>query len=175
VKIQAAFTGRNGEAVWMMASGWLIKPDLLVTAGHVVYDHGSHLGPATQIKCYIGYNGRDSVTSQSVQTRFGKNVLTTNEWIADSENRRRDLAFIQVGQEFSGNLNLFDFENTPPSGTGVDLGVVGYPGDRFLDTEYGAQMWEQFNTTSYDVGTQNRHMIEYRISTYGGRWESKSL
>ena len=44
-----------------MGSGWLIRPDLLVTAGHVVYDRNSNLGPATQIKCYIGYNGVDSV------------------------------------------------------------------------------------------------------------------
>lgn len=45
----------------MMGSGWLIRPDLLVTAGHVVFDKARGCGAATQLKCYIGYNGMASV------------------------------------------------------------------------------------------------------------------
>ena len=62
VKIQSRFHYPNGDEAWMMGTGWLIRPDLLVTAGHVVYDKGYSFGVATQIKCYIGYNGAGSVT-----------------------------------------------------------------------------------------------------------------
>ena len=39
VNIQARFrNAKTGAAVWMMASGCLIGPNLVITAGHVVYD-----------------------------------------------------------------------------------------------------------------------------------------
>lgn len=71
----------------MMGTGWLVSPDLLVTAGHVVYDWDRQLGPCTQMKCYIGYNGRDSVKSPQVQSRHGVNVVTTADWVETDINR----------------------------------------------------------------------------------------
>ena len=67
VKIQVKFNSPNGdpESLWMMSTGWLIRPDLVVTAGHVVYDKGYGLGQVTEIQCYIGYNGIDSVPKLS--------------------------------------------------------------------------------------------------------------
>jgi V8-like Glu-specific endopeptidase len=45
----------------MMGTGWLIAPNLLVTAGHCGYDQS--YGPVQEIKAYIGYKGRASVNS----------------------------------------------------------------------------------------------------------------
>ncbi|KAM0543840.1 hypothetical protein ACHAPJ_012077 [Fusarium lateritium] len=174
VKIQARFEGK-GKPVWMMGTGWLIRPDLLVTAGHVVYDWGRHYGAATQIRCYIGYNGRASVKTAQVQARYGVNVITTTEWIEAANNRTRDVAFVQLDRAFTGNLRTFNFVNTPTSGHKTLLGVVGYPGDKSLrdtetgDEEIGAQMYEEYAKNDYDIEASSRHMVEYSISTFGGQ------
>ncbi|RSM11261.1 hypothetical protein CEP52_003134 [Fusarium oligoseptatum] len=175
VKIQSRFNDKTtGRAVWMIGTGWLIRPDLLVTAGHVVYDHGYRYGPADQIKCYIGYNGRDSVKTSAVQARYGLNVISTAEWIESPNNRSRDVAFIQVDRPFTGNLRTFNFTKTPPSGQGIVLGVVGYPGDKSLrdadgEDEKGAQMYEEFAKTDFDLAASPGNMVEYRVSTFGGQ------
>lgn len=64
VKIQSGFQGPGTEEMkWFMGTGWLIRDDVLVTAGHLVYDRTNHRA-VSQIKCYIGYNGAQSVPSQ---------------------------------------------------------------------------------------------------------------
>ncbi|KAJ7439514.1 hypothetical protein FB451DRAFT_1059581 [Mycena latifolia] len=176
VKIQSRFQKKNGDEVWMMGTGWLVGPDLLVTAGHVVYDKAYGFGAATQIKCYIGYDGVESVanpeTIPAVQPRYGSKVVTTESWTKDNEARPHDLAFIQVHKAFVGNLNVFKFTNTMSPAT-MRLGVVGYPGDkRFNDEkngEKGAQMYELFDRTTFDLDTHPQHMISYEISTFGGQ------
>lgn len=175
VKVQARF-GSDKRGVWMMGTGWLIRPDLVVTAGHVVYDWSMKLAEAQEIRCYIGYNGRASIDRSYVQSRSGKKVVTTGEWLADTPDRARtkDVAFIQVDRAFTGGLQLFNFEDTPQSGRQVRLGVVGYPGDKYLqddesgDDEAGAQMYEEFQYTDYDIADSKRSMIEYKLSTFGG-------
>ena len=158
-----------------MGTGWLVRPDLLITAGHVVYDWSSRLGPTKEIKCYIGYNGRASVGTSHVQARFAKKVVTTVEWLESTDNRQKDVAFVQVDPPFLGNLRIFGLADTQESDTQVLLGVVGYPGDKSLvdevsgDNEAGAQMYEEFAPTSYDLKTSRRNMLEYKISTFGGK------
>ncbi|KAJ7328993.1 hypothetical protein DFH08DRAFT_1084441 [Mycena albidolilacea] len=176
VKIQSKFRSQDGSDIWMMGTGWLIRPDLLVTAGHVVYDKAYGCRAATQIKCYIGYNGVQSVPKQgdvveaipAVQPRYGSKVVTTASWIEDSDARPRDVAFIQVHKDFVGSLNVFKFADTI-SPSVVRLGVVGYPGDKALNGESGAQMYELFDNTSIDLDTTPRNMITYKVSTAGGQ------
>ncbi|KAG5769998.1 hypothetical protein H9Q73_013372 [Fusarium xylarioides] len=141
---------------------------LLVTAGHVVFDWGRRLGAADQIKCYIGYNGKESVRSPQVQARFGAKVVTPVEWIEASNNRRQDVAFIRLDRPFTGDLRLFSYVNTPEKGNGTYLGVVGYPGDRTLQDEQGAQMYEEFARSDYNIGESPHRMVEYSISTFSG-------
>ncbi|KAF5705823.1 glutamyl endopeptidase [Fusarium globosum] len=168
VKIQSRFQDR-GRQTWMMGTGWLIRPDLLVTAGHVIYDWGRRLGPADQIKCYIGYNGKESVRSPQVQARYGAKVVTPAGWIEASSNRQQDVAFIQLDRPFTGNLRLFSYLDTPQTGNGIYLGIVGYPGDRMLQDEQGAQMYEEFARSDYNIGESPHHMVEYSISTFAGQ------
>ncbi|KAJ4161868.1 hypothetical protein NW765_009955 [Fusarium oxysporum] len=168
VKIQSRFQDR-GDQTWMMGTGWLVRPDLLVTAGHVVHDWGRKLGPADQIKCYIGYNGKQSVGSPHVQARYGAKVVTPVEWIEGSSNRAKDVAFIQLDRPFTGNLRIFSYVKTPEAGDGTYLGVVGYPGDQTLEDEQGAQMYEEFARSDYNIGESPHHMVEYSISTFAGQ------
>ena len=164
-----------------MGTGWLIKPDLMVTAGHNVFNWDGY-GKAKEIKCFIGYQGSDSISSPMVQFRLAKTIVTTKEWMDSRENRHRDVAFIKVDQPFDGDLRLFTYKTTQPSGPGLDhtvsamLGVVGYPGDMSKDTdsgtERGAEMYEMFTSQDYNLDARGNdsHMLEYLISTYGGEF-----
>lgn len=158
-----------------MGTGWLIRDDILVTGGDVVYDRRFDLGSCTQMKCYIGYNGRDSVASPQVQARHGVNVATAAKWVETNEDRSSDVAFIKVNRPFQGNLGTFKFEATPLSGENVKLGVVGYPGDMSFDDERGGQMYAEFASTSYDLNKSPRNLIEYQISTFGGELPFKHV
>lgn len=51
---------------WGMGTGWLIRPDLLVTAGHCAYDFGEErYGRATIVKAYMGYSGKFTYPSKA--------------------------------------------------------------------------------------------------------------
>ncbi|KAL1850728.1 hypothetical protein Daus18300_012806 [Diaporthe australafricana] len=161
---------------WYMGTGWLITPEIMITAGHNVYNWaGNGLGKATVIKCHIGYQGKESVGKATVQTRHAKRCVTSAEWLASKDNRHRDFAFIQVDKPFTGNLRAFSYGKTPPHGTEM-LGVVGYPGDRTIKDSYGrdergAMMYKEFDKVAYDrtAKTNALGMLTYRISTFGGQ------
>ena len=160
-----------------MGTGWLIRPDLMITAGHNVYNWSGKLGKAEVIKCHIGYYGKESVGKPGVQSRLAKRVITTAGWLASKDNRDHDLAFIQVDKPFEGNLRVFSYDRTPGSGYEM-LGVVGYPGDMRIKDSYGrdengARMYEQFCPVQYDImgvaNEDNLKLLKYPISTFGGK------
>lgn len=152
-----------------MASGRLVRPDIVVTAGHCAYDWSSQLGRAIKVKAYIGYNGKDSVKSGgTADFRKGLQIATTSGWLSAQCNRESDVSFIRLESAFTGTLNLVNYAATPSTGKET-LGVVGYPADKKDDkNEAGAQMYEEWDATSYDLTTSWKHMLEYEISTYAG-------
>lgn len=127
-----------------MGTGWLIKPDLLVTAGHCVYDWSHSYGRVTEVKAYIGYQGDSSIKNPSVQFRSGKRIVTTEGWLKTKGSKPFDVGFIQVNRPFTGIIP-FKYEETPVKGQ-FDLGIVGYPGDLVDKStgEKGAFMYEMF-------------------------------
>ncbi len=164
-----------GSTAWGMGTGWLITDDLLVTAGHCAYDWGNSMGPVVTVKAYIGYSGKASSSSDSVQLRMGKQVITTVGWLqSEGSDRKSDVAFIQLDRPFTGALNTISYEDTPIRGAAT-LGVVGYPGDKERNGEKGAEMYEQFVQSSYDIETSRRRMLEYKISTFAGMYCSTFL
>ncbi|KAJ7692332.1 trypsin-like cysteine/serine peptidase domain-containing protein [Mycena olivaceomarginata] len=165
VKVRVQFP--NGQ--WYMGTGYLVKEGIVVTAAHNVY-HKTR-GFAIQIMCYIGYNGPQSVQAVEVQLRHGRKVVTMESWLNESS-PCHDVAFIQTDAPFTGNLNPFEFIDTPSSITGL-LGVVGYPSDKDLDGKKGAQMYKLFQRTTYDLRSSG--MISYRTSTFGGQSGSPIL
>ncbi|KAJ4251364.1 hypothetical protein NW762_011345 [Fusarium torreyae] len=99
VKIESRFANKHtGHSIWKIGTGWLVRPDLIVTGGDVVYDAEYQLGAATQVKCYIGYRGS---ASSEIQPRYGQRVTFSADWIDGSEKRSRDIAFIQVAEPFA--------------------------------------------------------------------------
>ncbi|KAK7409296.1 hypothetical protein QQX98_008536 [Neonectria punicea] len=101
VKIEARFENKvTGHSIWKIGTGLLIRPDVVVTSGDVVYDTEYQLGATTQVKCYIGYRGRTSSVKSQIQSRHSRYVVTSAEWIDESDQRSRDLAFVQVAEPF---------------------------------------------------------------------------
>lgn len=46
---------------------------------------------------------------------------------------------------------------------------MGYPGDIMDDTERGARMYEMFSSTTYNLANSDKHMLQYKVDTYGGK------
>ena len=152
-----------------MGSGWLIAPDIFVTAGHCSFDQAYQMGRATEVKAYIGYNGRQSATSRDVQFRYVKRIVTTEGWLKAKDSKPYDVSFMQVNKPFTGITSIRP-EETPANGL-LSLGVVGYPGDKQdpITKENGAQMYEMYHLTKFDLSRQSDHMLEYLIDTFGGK------
>jgi V8-like Glu-specific endopeptidase len=165
------FKTSNGKTVESHGTGWLIRPDLMATAGHNLFDWAHNLGPATQIKAYIGYNGKGSVNDPNahVQFRSGKRVASTLEWVTSKGQRKFDVGFIQLDAPFT-DVEVWKFDETPVAGS-FEIGVVGYPGD-LKDKrtgEIGAQMYEMFLHTEYHLAESHLQMLQYEIDTAGGK------
>ena len=152
-----------------MGTGWLIKPDIFVTAGHCSYDWSHKLGRATEVKAYIGYSGHQSEKNSNVQFRHVKKIVTTEGWVKSKGQKNFDVSFMQVEAPFTG-ITPLRFEETPSQGSMV-LGVVGYPGDLIDERtgEKGAHMYEHFIHTDFDLSAQADTMLEYQIDTFGGK------
>ena len=155
---------------WAMGTGWLISSDVMVTAGHCVYDWREPFGRAVHINAYIGYNGKASVDSPNVQSRRAKRALTTEGWLQSYSNRINDVAFVKLEKPFVG-VEPFSFDATPSRGE-ESLGVVGYPGDKFDNEteEKGPFMYEEYANVKYDLDTSEGHMLQYKVSTFAGKY-----
>lgn len=140
MKLFVKFQG-NEDDEWAIGTGWLIAPNMIVTAGHCAFDWAYNLGHAKSIKAYIGYSGQTSVGNPGVEFRWGKHVAVPAEWLKNpTENY--DMALIRVESDFK-DVTPMNFRNTPVrtvQGKQATLGVVGYPADR---TE-GEYMYEHF-------------------------------
>lgn len=157
----------------MMATGWLVRDDLVVTAGHVACDWDHKLGLLKEIKCYIGYYGRDKTKNPHVQSRHGVTVAAPYEWLR-GPNSVYDVAFIKLDKPFT-DVTPFRFFNTPAKGT-LTLGVVGYPGDLKNGGKYGGErMYEMFLRVPFNLADNKRKMLTYEIDTFGGNSGSPVL
>ncbi|KAF3939266.1 hypothetical protein ABW19_dt0206360 [Dactylella cylindrospora] len=157
---------------WMMGTGWLIRPDLMITAGHCAYDKGHNLKFALSMKCYVGYQGKESVGTPSCEFRWGKKIATPAMWISGIE-RTYDVAFVLLDKPFTG-IKPIKFKDTPNEGS-ANIGVVGYPGDlKSPSGENGAYMYEDYSETTWKL-TDSGNMLSYDIDTYGGNSGSPVL
>ena len=169
MKLFLRYTNQKASDPWVMATGWLAAPDLVVTAGQSAYDWSYKMGHLTQVKAYIGYNGKASIRDPNVQFRQGSLVATTAEWLRSKGVRAYDIAFIKLQQPFS-RVNPIKFEDTPKSGL-ASLGIVGYAGD-IADKytgEKGAHMYEVFSDINWNLEDSEYAMLEYTLDPYGGK------
>ena len=171
VKLFLRYAGQKASDPWIIATGWLIAPDIIVTAGHSAFDWFYKGGRLTQVKAYVGYIGRASAEDPTLSVQFqqGNQVATTAEWLRRKGVRAYNLAFIKVQQPFTGIVPI-NYEDTPRSGLS-SLGVVGYAGDIADQAtgENGARMYESFANTSWDLEDSEYSMLEYDIDSSGGK------
>lgn len=188
VKLQIRYEKQKHSDPPVMGTGWLVANQVVVTAGHCVYDWSHSYGRCTSVNAYIGYNGKDSVQTAQVQQRRGLKIVATGGWLKAAGNRQNDVAFIQLDVPFK-NVTPIKFKSTPLTGN-EEIGVVGYPGDKTFmnrgeemvlfylilafvilnNTRQGASMYEHFKQLKWNLDNTEAHMLEYDIDTFGGMY-----
>lgn len=157
---------KDNEATWPIATGWLVAPDLVVTAGHCAFDHSHGLGRLVKAKAYIGYKGYKNHSNR--EDRWGTAVATTVKWLEGVGDEPSDLSVIKLSSPFTTVSKFFQWKQTPISKNAAELGIVGYPGDIMNNGERGARMYEMFASTTYNLADSDRNMLQYKLDTYGG-------
>ena len=149
VKLFLHFKGHD-ENGFAMATGWLIRNDVVVTAGHCSFDHNHNLDQLVSIRAYMEYKGRESTDDPKfqVQLRYGKAVATSPDWVEQRVDEAKDVSFILLDHPFTG-VKPFVFQTTPEKGW-YTLGIVGYPGN--LENP----LWSRKASDSSWVGLKTR-------------------
>ncbi|KAJ4016254.1 hypothetical protein NW752_003376 [Fusarium irregulare] len=174
-KLQIRFEKQlSGDDRWAQGTGWLIADNLVVTAGHCAFDHTYNFGKAVKIRAYIGYDGKGSIGKSDVQFRQGIEIATPKEWIASDINRANDVSLIMLETPFD-KVKPINYNPTTTTFQNWNLGVVGYPADKTLHDEPGAQMYEMYKVTTCDLSTTSLNMLEYTISSGSGQSGSPVL
>ncbi|PIA88451.1 hypothetical protein CB0940_07333 [Cercospora beticola] len=128
-------------------TGWLIRPDLIATAGHNVYDWGHNAGQAIEIKCYAGWSGASRI-NESVEFRRASRVVTTERWLQTRGSKAHDFALIQVEKPFT---------NVTPFSKRREWRI------------------EMYVSGQYNLEKQPDTMLEYSVDTEGGQSGSPVL
>ncbi|KAL9112575.1 MAG: hypothetical protein Q9227_003146 [Pyrenula ochraceoflavens] len=158
---------KREQVIEVQGTGYLIRKNLVVTAGHCVCGRYGH---ATYVKAFIGYHGRDSKTKDPLMTgdveyNWGVGAAVPAEW-ADRRSILADVAFVQLAEDFVG-VEPVPYAITPNDPPGK-LWVVGYPGDR----DNGNQMY--VGTGGYFRKVSEEPIpgkVKHLVSTYAGKHE----
>ena len=124
---------------------------------------------AVSLNTYVGYQGLDSVGTKDVQKRRGKRVVILEEYYRHC-NRTYDVAIVKLEEPFN-NVQPFTHCDTPEQGE-ARIGVVGYPADKGRNGkggDLGPFMYEEFVETSWALSKPNSYLLQYAISTFGGK------
>jgi len=98
-----------------MGTGWLIAPNVLVTAGHCAFARG--FNRAVSIRAYQGYNGKPSIGSENVQYRYGIQVAPTPRWV-EGFTKPGDFSVIKLNKPFDSAQPL-TYHDTPEKGSQI--------------------------------------------------------
>ncbi|KAI1106657.1 hypothetical protein F4804DRAFT_347607 [Jackrogersella minutella] len=157
-----------GDNKFAHGTGWLIRPDVMITAGHNVFTWRANGGKAREIIALAGYSGVSSLYDSSVEVRKAKRVVTTSQWLSNRGSMAHDFALVMFDEPFT-NVTPFPYSETPAKDK-LELGVVGYPADKVDDRtgERGGKMYELFETTDYNIMEQKDTMLQHFIDSEGG-------
>ncbi|KAM5350717.1 hypothetical protein ACJ41O_007222 [Fusarium nematophilum] len=154
VTIRSRFENlQTGNSIWKIGAGWLIRPDLLITSGDVVYDTEYDLGTASQIECYMSANSLDVPEVSVAEPRYGIKVNTSAGWIDGTETRSRDIAFVQLAKAAPAGVEvLVPAEVAVPVGPEPEAVVVPEPKPE-VESEPVQEPLVEFNEPDDNSGT----------------------
>ena len=157
----------KNDKSWTTGTGWLLRNDLVVTAGHVVLAWPRN-NRAVYLNTYAGYEGLVSVGQGNVQKRQANRVLVLKAY-QDNHSSTHDVAIVKLREPFE-NIQPFTFCETPEEATNFLIGVVGYPVDKNREdvSDLGPFMYEEFASTSWNLHDHSSHLLQYQISTFDG-------
>ncbi|KAJ8517438.1 hypothetical protein ONZ45_g5365 [Pleurotus djamor] len=145
-------------------TGWFAASNIVVTAGHLVYDRVS----CTAIEIYMPCEEDQSVnipdSDAQVCVHYGHQVITTEHWVrphpsSDAQARRNDIAFIRFREPSHVPLNILKYTSMPSSTRNL---FIPYPGAKEEpDAVHGHRA-----LTTWDVDADKDHMIKHQISTH---------
>ena len=163
LKIHVKYSQNEGS--WNAGTGWLLRDDLVVTAGHVVLSKLKKR--ALYLNAYAGYHGLGSVCKPNVQKRQANRVVILKAYY-QNQSFLHDIAFVRLREPFE-NVQPFTHCDTPEQGSS-SLGIVGYPADKDCNDarDVGPNMYEEFAHTSWDLHKSSTNLLQYEISTFGG-------
>ena len=159
------------DSLWI-GTGWFVGPNLLVTAGHVVYINNSGVpGRDGWVKRMVVMPGRNGATLPYGSVTSAS-FWTVNGW-AGSGNAEYDYGAIVLNQPLGSLTGWFGFGNWPNL-DGVRGNISGYPGDKPAGTQWYAGRRIDSTTSRkvfYDIDTAGGQSgsAVYRFSN-GGRY-----
>lgn len=171
VKLQIKYDGqREDDSRYAQGTGWLVQPNLLVTDGHLTYDHESSLGKAVEVKAYVGYNGKNSIGKDDFQFRSGTKVATTKAWVESGLKQSGDVGFVALDRSFD-KINPIQWEHLLRGQLFVEN--AGYPSDAQSSREEEGAGTSR--NTGLDLRTTASNMSGYEISSYAGTLPTSML
>lgn len=145
------------DSLWI-GTGWFVGPNLLVTAGHVVYIKNSGLpGRDGWVKRMVVMPGRDGATLPYGSVN-GSRFWTVTGW-ANGGNAEYDYGAIEIDQPLGNTTGWFGFGNWANL-KNVGGNISGYPGDKPAGTQWYA---------GRRIDSVSSRKVFYDIDTAGGQ------
>jgi len=143
-----------------IGTGWFISPNVLITAGHVVYISGSGVpgrnGWVNQIRVIPGRDGNTKPYGEATSTKF----YSVRGW-TEQGNPEYDYGAIILDTPLGSQTGWFGFGTYSDNELeNVTANISGYPGDKPSGTQwYGARK----------VDSVGPRKVFYDIDTAGGQ------
>jgi V8-like Glu-specific endopeptidase len=135
-------------------TGWLVGPDLVVTAGHCVHSGGSSGDWYSDYRVYPGRKGSSSPYGSCT----AKRLYSVQGWTV-SNNEQYDYGAVKLNCTIGNTVGWFGAWWQSASLTGLPITVSGYPGDKPLT---------HWRSTGNVAVTQTRQIF-YKNDTAAGQ------
>jgi glutamyl endopeptidase len=135
-------------------TGFMLSRDVVVTAGHCVYEGG-------WVTSYTAVPGKNGGSQPYGSCSGGINdVWTTSNWISTGS-ADYDYGLVKLTCDIGNTVGWFGWwYNTGETLTGQYLYVEGYPGDK----PYATMWWD-----GDPISSQSATRLSYQIDTYNGQ------